>query len=390
MSTPLRLVEPQHLTGAALLDAVSTLLSRFLVFPNEHCASTIALWFAHTHAAANFYVTPRLVISSAEAGSGKTLVLEIGQYLVAKPEMLMNPSVAAVFRMIAGIGPITLLWDEVDTVFTDGGGGNEELRGMLNAGYKRTATIPRCVGDSHSVQRFPVFSPVALTGIAGKMPATITTRAITVHMRRKKHTDKAEEFRERIVQREGEPLREALSTWIGGIAETLGEAEPTMPPGVANRSREIWEPLLAIADAAGDHWPHTARQACAHFVWEAEQQPVTMGVRLLADLRSLFADRDTDRISTVDILTDLVTLDEAPWGDINGGRPLDARHLARELAQYQVTPAAFRIGGQITKGYVTYPTKTQVGLGDAWSRYLPTDNTETDNGTDVEGEVWEH
>ena len=130
-------------------------------------------------------------------------------------------------------------------------------------------------------------------------------------------------------KREGEPLREALSNWIGGIAESLGEAEPTMPPGVANRSREIWEPLLAIADAAGGHWPHIARQACAHFVREAEQQPVTMGVRLLSDLRTLFAERDTDRLSTVDILTDLVALDEAPWGDVNGGRPLDARRLAR-------------------------------------------------------------
>jgi hypothetical protein len=118
MSTPLRLVEPQHLTGAALLDAVTTFLSRFIVFPNEHCAPTIALWFAHTHAAEHFYVTPRLVISSAEPGSGKTLVIEVGQYLVAKPEMVLHASTAAVFRMVAANGPISLLWDEVDAIFT--------------------------------------------------------------------------------------------------------------------------------------------------------------------------------------------------------------------------------------------------------------------------------
>ena len=388
MTSTLRLVEPQHLTGAALLDAVTTFLSRFIVFPNEHCAPAIALWFAHTHAAANFYVTPRLVISSAEPGSGKTLVIEVGQYLVAKPEMVLHASTAAVFRMVAANGPISLLWDEVDTIFTNGGGGNnEELRGLLNSGYKRGAYIPRCVGDSHSVQRFPVFSPVVLVGLAGNMPPTITTRAITVHMRRKKRNEKAEEFRERIVQRDAEPLRDALSVWIGSIAETIGDAEPEMPPGVANRSREIWEPLLAIADAAGDHWPRTARQACAYFVREAEQQPVTTGVRLLSDLRTIFSSRDTDRLSTVDILTDLIDMDEAPWGDINGGRPLDARRLAREMVLYQVAPIAFRAGGQITKGYVTYPTNNQVGLGDAWSRYLPTDNDENDNGTDVEGEA---
>lgn len=388
MTTPLRLVEPQHLTGAALLDAISTFLSRFIVFPHEHCAPTIALWFAHTHAAEQFYVTPRLVISSAEPGSGKTLVIEVGQYLVAKPEMVFNASTSAVFRMVASNGPITLLWDEVDAIFTSNGGTNEDLRAMLNAGYKRTAYVARCVGDSHSVQRFPVYSPVALVGLAGALPSTITTRAITVHMRRKKRTDQAEEYRERVVQREAEPLREALASWIGGIAEKLGEVEPAMPDGVANRSREIWEPLLAIADAAGGDWPKIAREACAYFVRAAEQQPVTTGIRLLSDLRTVFGDRDTDRLSTVDIVADLVALDEAPWGDVNGGRPLDARRLARELALYQVSPVPFRIGGQITKGYVTYPTKTQVGLTDAWSRYLPTDDIDTD--TDDEGESWEH
>ena len=385
MNSPLRIVEPEHLTGAALLDAVTTLVSRFIVFPNEHCAPAVALWFAHTHAAAHFYVTPRLVISSAEPGSGKTLVIEVGQYLVAKPEMVLNASTPAVFRMVANNGPITLLWDEVDAIFTGNGGTNEDLRAMLNAGYKRTAYVARCVGDSHSVQRFPVYSPVALVGLAGGMPPTITTRAVTVHMRRKKRGDTAEEFRERVVQRDAEPLRDALSAWVGGIAETVGEAEPEMPPGVANRAREIWEPLLAIADAAGGHWPHTARQACAHFVREAEQQPVTTGVRLLADLHTIFTDRNTDRLATVDILTDLGELDEAPWGDINGvGRPIDARRLARELAGYHVAPVPFRTGGQIAKGYVTYATNNQLGLTDAWSRYLPADDN------DAEEDSWTH
>jgi hypothetical protein len=385
MSTPLRLIDtpPQHLTGAALLDAVTTFLSRFIVFPHEHCAPTIALWFAHTHAAEHFYVTPRLVISSAEPGSGKTLVIEVGQYLVAKPEMVLNASTPAVFRMVANNGPITLLWDEVDAIFT-GGGANEDLRAMLNAGYKRTAYVARCVGDSHSIQRFPVYSPVALVGLAGGMPPTITTRAITIHMRRKKRDDTAEEFRERLVQREAEPLREALATWIGGTGEQLGEAEPAMPPGVANRSREIWEPLLAIADAAGEHWPNTARQACTHFVREAEQAPVTTGVRLLGDLRTVFDEHNTDRLTTVDILTSLTALDESPWGDLNNGRPLDARRLARELALYHVAPVPFRTGNGITKGYVTYPTTTQLGLTDAWSRYLPTDDK--DEGEDS----WDH
>jgi hypothetical protein len=41
-----------------VLDEVTAFLSRFSVFPDEHCAPTLALWFAHTHAAEHFYITP--------------------------------------------------------------------------------------------------------------------------------------------------------------------------------------------------------------------------------------------------------------------------------------------------------------------------------------------
>jgi hypothetical protein len=375
MTNALRLIDnSQSLAGAELLDAITSFVSRFIVFPHEHCAPMLALWYAHTHAAEHFYVTPRLVVSSAEPGSGKTLVIEVGQYLVAKPEMVFQASTAAIFRMVGSNGPVTLLWDEVDTVFTGRGGDNEELRGLLNMGYKRTGYIPRCVGDSNTVQKFPVYSPVALVGLAGGMPATITTRAVTIHMRRKKRDDRAEEFRERVVQRDAEPLREALAGWIGGIAEALGDTMPEMPPGVINRSREIWEPLLAIADAAGGHWPTTARKACAYFVRESGKEPLSVGARLLADLHTIFTEHNTDRLPTTEILSALWGMDEAPWGVINGGRPIDSRRLSRELAPYHLSPAPVRVGGQIQKGYVTYETKNQVGLADAWSRYLPADS----------------
>jgi hypothetical protein len=334
----------------------------------------LALWYAHTHAAQHFYVTPRLVISSAEPGSGKTLVIEVGQFLVAKPEMVFMASTAAVFRTIAGSGPVTLLWDEVDTVFTGKGGDNEELRGLLNMGYKRSGYIPRCVGDSNTVQKFPVYSPVALVGLAGGMPPTITTRAVTIHMRRKKRTEKAEEFRERIVARDATPLREDLAAWIGQIGETLAEAEPDMPPGVFSRSREIWEPLLAIADAAGGHWPALARDACAYFMTEAGKEPISTGAQLLADLHTIYTDNNTDRMATSEILPALWAMDESPWREINGGKALDAGRLARELARYHVRPGPVWIGGKTVKGYVTHETNNQVGLADAWSRYLPADN----------------
>lgn len=364
--------------SADVLNDVASFVARFNVFPSEHCVPTLALWYAHTHMAERFYVTPRLILDSAEPGSGKTRVLEVAQFLVAAPEMTISAKPAALFRLVQA-GPITILFDEVDTIFnpkTSGNGDNDDLRAMLNAGYKRSATIPRCVGDVKAMQvkRFKVYAPAVLAGITGGMPATITTRAITIHMRRRRPDEQVDQFREKVVEREAELIREALASWVTSVADQVSDAEPEMPHGVTDRSAEIWEPLLALADAAGDHWPDTARNACRHFVLDTGPQAGSLGVRLLADLRELYATREVDRMPTSDILAALIELDEAPWPDLYG-RPLDARRLARELGRYGVKPVTFEIdGGGSVKGYVTFGTagkQAQAGLADAWSRYLP-------------------
>lgn len=354
--------------GHEVLDAVVAFVSRFSAFPNEHCAPTLALWYAHTHIADRLYVTPRLILDSAEPGSGKTRVLEVGQYLVARPEMTISVTPAAVFRMLVE-GPITLLFDEIDAVFNPKtGGNNEDLRALLNAGYKRTATVARCVGDAKSmnVARFPVYAPVALAGIAGGMPATITTRAVTIHMRKRRFDEVVEEFIEEDVEREATPVHADLEAWAHRVADEVARARPERPDGVRDRAAEIWRPLLAIADAAGSHWPETARKACRHFVVEAGPQNISTGVRLLADLRDIFTAQHTDRMTTADLIRELHAIEDGPWTDLQG-KPLDSRRLAKELDRYSVRSKDVKVNGKALKGY---RVDGDGGLADAWSRYL--------------------
>ncbi|MGH3854101.1 MAG: DUF3631 domain-containing protein [Pseudonocardiaceae bacterium] len=365
--------------GHDVLDDVAAFVGRFSVFPSEHCAPTLALWYAHTHATEQFYVTPRLILDSAEPGSGKTRVLEVAQHLVRAPEMTISATPAALFRLVS-MGPITILFDEVDVIFNPkNGGNNEDLRGLLNAGYKRSATIARCVGDTKTmkVERFPVYAPAALAGIAGAMPATITTRAITIHMRRRRTDEPVEPFRERKVASQAQPLREELAAWIDSTSARLSDAQPTMPEGVTDRPAEIWEPLLAIADTAGGHWPTTARNACRHFVLDTGPHITSLGVRLLADVRELFTRAGTDRMTTADILPALHDLEESNWADLNG-KPLDARRLGRELGKYGVRSKDIKINGHAIKGY---RTDGEDGLADAWSRYLPPTATSATTAT---------
>jgi hypothetical protein len=370
------------LPGHDVLDRVTAFVARFNIFPSQHCAPMLALWYAHTHAVDHFYVTPRLILSSVEPGSGKTRVLEVAQFLVRAPEMTFSATTAALFRMVSE-GPITILFDEVDTIFGGkNGGNNEDLRGLLNAGYKRGATVARCVGDAKAmkVQRFPVFAPAALAGIAGNMPDTITTRAITVHMKRRRDDEEVSEFWEEEVEAEAAPLRDALAAWVESVTDKISRGRPTMPAGVRDRSAEIWRPLIAIADAAGGHWPDTARAACTHFVEVAntDRNGGTQRLQLLADLRDLFTARDTDKLTTAEILASLHDLDEADWADLDG-KPLDARRLAQMLKPYGVDSRSIKQpGGAAPKGYrISGPG----GLADAWQRYLPPTATAATSAT---------
>jgi hypothetical protein len=270
---------------------------------------------------------------------------------------------------------MSLLFDEIDAVFNPrAGANNEDLRALLNAGYKRGATIPRCVGDAAkmAVQRYRVYAPVALAGLAGHLPATILTRAVVIHMRKRPQGTKVRSFRERDAEAEAQPLSADLGEWSRANLHILANARPQMPEGVDDRPAEVWEALLAIADVAGGHWPATARAACEHFVLKQSGEPGSFGTRLLADLRHIFGDES--RMSTSDIITALTNMPEGPWADL-GGKPLDAAKLAKLLRPYEVQPAPFKHGGLGLRGYTTYPTESRdqnnAGLQDAWSRYLP-------------------
>ena len=134
---------------------------------------------------------------------------------------------------------------------------------------------------------------------------------------------------------------------------------------------------LAIADAAGGHWPARARVAALELNAARVEADPSLGVALLRDLRAVFAIRDDDgnltgwheSLPTEELLKRLTALEESLWGDLRG-KPLDARGLARRLKPYGVHPTTIRVGKETPKGY------RREDLADQWIRYLP-DTPET-------------
>lgn len=358
--------------GAGLLNEVEAFHRRFNVFPHEAAYVAVALWDAHAHLLDCFDSTPRLAFLSPEPGSGKSRALEIVETLVPQPMTAVNASAAALFRSVSNPnGRPTILFDEIDTIFGPKAGDNEELRGFLNAGHRRTGVTYRCIGDggNQTVQAFPSYCGVAVAGL-GSLPDTIMTRSVVIRMRRRARNERVEAFRARVHEAEGHKLRDRLAQWAEHARGFVMGAWPDMPDGVTDRPADVWEPLLAIADAAGGDWPKRAREACVTLVTASKANDKgSLGIRLLTDLRDHVM-VGIDRLPTVAILDRLNALDDAPWADLHG-KPLDNRRLGRMLAEYMTgenEPIASRnikTAGSVLKGYHA------ADLWDAWARYCP-------------------
>jgi len=139
-----------------LLDEVEAFVRRYVVLTEQQSA-TVALWILHTHAIEATEVTPYLAVTSPECRAGKTRLLEVLASVVRDPIFTTSISPSALFRAVDQ-NVRTLLFDEVDTVFSRREG-NEDLRALLNAGFARGGQVHRSepVGKTFIERSFNVF-----------------------------------------------------------------------------------------------------------------------------------------------------------------------------------------------------------------------------------------
>jgi hypothetical protein len=312
--------------------------------------------------------TPRIAFLSPEPGSGKTRALEITELLVPLPVEAVNVTAAYLFRKVgAEEGRPTILFDEIDTVFGPKAKENEDIRGLLNAGHRKGAVAGRCVvkGKRVETEEIPAYAAVALAGLGG-LPDTLISRSVVVRMRRRAPGETVEPYRRRLHVQDGHALRERIAAWCCCVVAAVADSWPDIPTGIVDRNADIWEPLLAVADAAGGDWPERARVAAVALVADSQTDTPSLNVRLLRDIRDVFG--DDDALSTKVLLERLCALDEAPWNELGrkgqGPQPLNARGLAQRLRPYGVTSKVVRIGESTPHGYA------REDFADAWARYL--------------------
>jgi hypothetical protein len=201
----------ENSNGQLLLNELQSVLERFVVLPTW-ASETLALWVLHTHAFELRDVSTYLGIESPEKRCGKTTLLGVLNRLANRPVAAADISPSAFFRVIEEMRP-TLLIDEADTFLR----GNDEIRGILNAGYTRdtayvmrvtqveaNAFLPLPTGEGQGegegsvhqpnasknttngayqpwLKRFSCWCPKVMAAI-GRLPDTLADRCIVIRM----------------------------------------------------------------------------------------------------------------------------------------------------------------------------------------------------------------
>ncbi len=355
-----------------ILTEVYDYIGRFVVFPDEKSRIATAAWIVHTHLMDVFETTPRLHVTSAVKGCGKTRLLQVIELLVPNSVSMLQPSPASLYTLINERHP-TLLLDEVDRLFAKKD--ISDITAIVNSGFQRGAFVHRVTQEpTRKVEPFDVFGPMLISGIdKHNMPDTIEDRSIQIRLKKRYSGDRIiEPFRLRNNKSEGHELRDKLAQWASdNLALAQEMNRPTFPPEIEDRKADVWEALFIVADVADASavadktWHAKVREAALSFVKDdTEVEQSGKEELLLSDIRDQFKENG---LSSDALVKRLIAIEESPWAEYEwGGKPLSTRGLARLLKPFNIVSKQYRFDGvNNTRGYMWSDFE------DAWNRHLP-------------------
>jgi hypothetical protein len=348
---------PEPVDGAALLNGIAGAIRRHVVMP-RHGVHAAALWALHTYMVSKFLISPRLGIRSPTKGCGKTLLLDVLGRLVLRPLPTANVTPPAIFRAIEAHQPCLLI-DEADTFLYE----SDELRGVLNSGYRKGGCVLRTVGEDFEPRAFATYSACAIAMI-GSLPDTLHDRAVTIDLQRRRPRQRLAPYRPDRADHLDVLARKA-ARWATDHADRIAEVDPVMPNGIINRPADNWRPLLAIAEQAGGRWPQRARAAVTNGR-SAEMDEGSLHEMLLSDIRDVFGDKT--QMPSADLVAALKEIEGRPWADglgKNRDKPLTTNRLGGMLRRFKITSGTIRVGDKTPKGYAA------AHFADAFASYLP-------------------
>ena len=392
-------IEPcdEPVDGEEVLTGLSKTIGAYVIM-SAHQRDAAALWAVHAHAH-DLSATLRRrswLVKSPAMRSGKTKLVEMLERLVPRPLFISGITVSFLERAIEAHRP-TLMIDEYDALTGGDPALAEAARAQLNRSAKRRGarvgqSVPLPGGGDES-RLFSTWAPTVIAGI-GDPPSTVRDRAVVIDLKRKLSSEKVKPLRER----DGADLailRARIARFVNDNEQRLRADAPVALDVDNDRAKDMWEPLLAIADIAGGEWPQRAREAGLALAVASETETADADVRLvlLGDIRDIFATAfptghvghqavregrpdDGPRLASKRLLDALHGLEERLWSAWGRAKkPLTGKALSDLLKPYGVRSNDVRIdGAAAVKGYYLRTFEevfTRYALPTFWDFILP-------------------
>jgi hypothetical protein len=335
------------------LDRLENFFRRYVVYPNEHALTAHVLWIPHTYLMSLWDITPRMGFFSPEPGSGKSRALECSRRVAHNPMPTASITGPTFMRMV-NEGNYTIFIDELEGIYgsAQARDSNGTLTSVLNAGFESDAVAHRCNANTYKPEVFKIFAPVMLAGLnRAKLPDSLKSRMISIHMKRRLPGDEIAEFTKRHAEAEAKPIRDDLAEWCAEIEGKIDLESLSFPYDVRDRDKDVWESLYAIAQVAGGDWLERVIASSCWFVGaRTDDSADSSGLRLLRDCVQLL---EIPRTCEPEWLRkELFNMSDAPWATWGkSGNGLTTFELKRWLKNYDIKPYAVRVGGITVKGY---------------------------------------
>lgn len=331
--------------GQQMLEEACGFITRFSVLPSRAAGYGLVLFAASNWIYESFTETPRFHISALSYGAGKTRVMELTGLLCPNFQMMAKITGPALYHIIDERHPAPLALDEADAIF-GAGTRAEELRGILNAGYKYNGTITRV--SKGEAADFSVFCPAMFAG-KGKLPKSLEDRSVTVMMAPRKAGQKMDRFVPKMHDAQGRKIGLMLGAWATRVQGPAGDILWDNPPEkLADRMVDILTPLYALAEMAGGPWPERFTEIVDVLVLGGvSTDEVSPATALLSALRDVWPE-DAERLATHQ-LADLLAGHES--GEFNWPESRRAAELNARMRDMGIPPVPMRINGTVMRGY---------------------------------------
>jgi len=270
---------PSPVNGKLLLDELAAVFAKFVVLP-ELIPVALALWALHTHAFHLRHVTAHVGIEARQSRPRRTRLLNVLGALVNRPVVASHIRPGVLLGLIDESRP-TLLIDEADTLIS----GNDELCALVNSDCHRSSAFVVRVTNPENQRTIPGVSPAPKTlaslgyappvlnpgltlfsswcpkavAATGGLPDFFADHCILIHTRRTTRKDHCEPLRN--LGCYANSLRRKCARFVFDSSQKISEACPEVPREIGGRLGAVWEPLLSLADLAGESWSGLARQA---------------------------------------------------------------------------------------------------------------------------------